>query len=191
MKTGIFTTALLAALCAAPAVYAGNAADRMIAPAPKATPAENVAEAPRRFSAKMTGSDAKDIGLATLTETPHGLLVTVELKDLPPGWRALHIHGTGDCSDHADHFQKAGGHAAADGQEHGFLSGKGPHKGDLPNIFVGADGTVKAEFYTNLITAADVTDADGASVMIHAEKDDYKSAPAGNAGTRLACGVIE
>jgi len=192
MKTGIFTAALLAALCAVPAAHAGDAAGRaMIAPAPAPSPAENVAESSRSFTAKMTGSDAKDIGTVRLTETPHGLLLSVDLKDLPPGWRALHIHGAGDCSDHADHFMKAGGHAAAEGQEHGFLSDKGPHKGDLPNIFVTADGTAKAEFYTNLIAVADLTDADGAAMMIHAEKDDYISAPAGNAGTRLACGVIE
>lgn len=192
MKNKIFATAaLIATLGASSAAFAGDASRMMIAPAPQDTPPENVVESPRAFTAKMIGSEETDIGNIALTETPHGFLVSVDLKNLPPGWRALHIHGTGDCSDHADHFKKAGGHAAAEGQEHGFMSEKGPHKGDLPNIFVAADGTVKADFYTNLITVDDVTDSDGASMMIHAEKDDYKSAPAGNAGTRLACGVIE
>jgi Cu-Zn family superoxide dismutase len=191
MKTKILTAALFAAALAAPAAFAGDANSRlMIAPAQEA-PAENVAEAPKTFTAKMTDSDKKDIGTAILTEMPHGLLVSIDFKNLPPGWRALHIHGTGDCSDHHDHFKKAGSHAAAEGQEHGFLSAKGPHKGDLPNIFVIADGTVKADFYTNLITAADLAHKDGMSMMVHAEKDDYQSDPAGNAGTRLACGVVE
>lgn len=191
MKTKIFTTALMAAILAAPAAFAADSANRMMIAPAQESPAENVAEATKTFTAKMKSSDAKDMGTAILTETPKGLIVSVDLKDLPPGWRALHIHGTGDCSDHADHFKKAGGHAAADGQEHGFMSAQGPHKGDLPNIFVAADGTIKADFYTNLITTADLSDDDGASMMIHAEKDDYQSAPAGNAGTRLACGVIE
>lgn len=190
MKTGILTAALLAAVLTAPAAFAADNANRMIMPAQDA-PAENTAESPKTFTAKMKGSDAQDIGTVILTETPKGLIVSVDMKDLPPGWRALHIHGTGDCSDHADHFKKAGGHAAAEGQEHGFMSAQGPHQGDLPNIYVAADGTIKADFYTDLISAADLSDNDGAAMMIHAEKDDYKSAPAGNAGTRLACGVVE
>jgi len=191
MKTKILAAAVFAAVLAAPAAFAGAAENRMMIAPPQETPAENVAEAAKTFTAKMAGSDEQDIGTVILTEMPHGLLLSIDLKNLPPGWRALHIHGTGDCSDQHDHFKKAGGHAAAEGQEHGFMSEKGPHKGDLPNIFVTADGTVKADFYTGLITVADLADSDGASMMIHAEKDDYKSAPAGNAGTRLACGVVE
>lgn len=192
MKTKILTAALLAAVLAAPAAaMAADSANRVMMAPPQEAAAENVAEVPKTFTAKMKSSDEKDMGTVILTETPKGLIVSVDLKGLPAGWRALHIHGTGDCSDHADHFKKAGGHAAAEGQEHGFMSEKGPHKGDLPNIFVAADGTIKADFYTDLMTVDDLSDEDGASMMIHAEKDDYQSAPAGNAGTRLACGVVE
>lgn len=192
----VFTVVLLSAALLATAAFRVDA--RMIAPAQE-SPAENVAEIPPRtagstaktFTAQMVGSDKQDIGTVTLTETPGGLLVSIDLKNLPEGWRALHIHSAGDCSDHTDHFQKAGGHAAREGQEHGFMSDKGPHAGDLPNIYVGKDGTVKADFYTNLITAAELADEDGSAMMIHADADDYTSAPAGNAGTRLACGVVE
>lgn len=196
-RTILTAAALLAAALSVPPAFASDA-NRMIMPAQE-SPAENVAEAPPRtagdmpktFNAKMVGSEEQDIGTVTLTEMPTGLLVSIDLKNLPEGWRALHIHGTGDCSDHAHHFKKAGGHAATEGQEHGFMSDKGPHAGDLPNIHVNKDGTVKADFYTNLITATELTDKDGAAMMIHADADDYKSALAGNAGTRLACGVVE
>jgi Cu-Zn family superoxide dismutase len=146
----------------------------------------------RMLFARMQDSSGAAAGLVAVTAAAKGgVLVSVDLHGLPPGWRALHIHGRGDCSDHADHFMKAGGHAAAEGQAHGFLNPDGPHAGDLPNIWVNADGTAKAQFYSNLITFDALTDEDGSAFMVHAEADDYRSQPAGNAGTRLSCGVID
>lgn len=141
--------------------------------------------------ARMQDSSGASAGLVAVTAAAKGgVLVSVDLRGLPPGWRALHIHARGDCSDHADHFAKAGGHAAAEGQAHGFLNPDGPHAGDLPNIWVHADGTAKAQFYSTLIAFDALTDEDGSAVMVHAEADDYRSQPAGSAGMRLSCGVI-
>ncbi len=145
----------------------------------------------KSLSTTMHNAAGDATGSIRITEGLNGgLLIDIDMSGLEPGWRALHIHGTGDCSDHTDHFKKAGGHATTAEQEHGFMNVKGPHMGDLPNIWVAADGTVKAQFFTSQIKLADLQDADGASFMIHADADDYISTPAGNAGTRLACGVI-
>ncbi|MNT99340.1 Superoxide dismutase-like protein YojM precursor [compost metagenome] len=74
------------------------------------------------------------------------------------------------------------------------MNPEGPHAGDLPNIHVPADGTVKAQFQTTRVTlgagVGTLFDADGTAIVIHAGADDYKTDPAGNAGARVACGVV-
>jgi Cu-Zn family superoxide dismutase len=80
-------------------------------------------------------------------------------------------------------------------KQHGHDNPAGQHMGDMPNMIVAADGTGKLEA---VIAGAmmregsmPLLDADGAAVVIHAAADDYKSDPAGNAGGRIACGIIE
>lgn len=145
---------------------------------------------PKFFSAALTNNDGLTAGLVRIDETPKGLLFTLEVSGLTEGWHAAHLHGIGDCSDHGDHFMKAGGHAFREGEEHGFRNPKGPHSGDLPNIWVHADGVGKAHFYASAITLAELGDADGSAFMIHEKADDYMTQPAGEAGDRIACGVI-
>lgn len=101
---------------------------------------------------------------------------------------AVHIHETGECT--GPDFKSAGGHLAMDGQEHGVMSEKGPHSGDMPNIHVPADGTVTVENFVPNLTADQMMDDDGAAFMVHAHKDDDMSQPAGDAGDRIACGVF-
>lgn len=137
----------------------------------------------------LKNDKGEDTGKAELFEAQKGLVVRVEVSGLPEGWHALHFHATGDCSDHADHFKKSGGHFLLEGEYHGVYAQGGPHAGDMPNIWIGADGTGKAEVFTP--TTLDLLrDADGAALMIHAGADDYISQPAGDAGARLACGVV-
>jgi superoxide dismutase, Cu-Zn family len=116
------------------------------------------------------------------------VLIAVDLHDLKPGTHAIHLHETGKCEGPA--FKTAGGHFNPAKKQHGFMTAEGPHAGDLPNIDVGADGKAKAEFIAGDATLADLQDADGSALVIHAKNDDYKSQPAGDAGDRVACGVI-
>lgn len=145
--------------------------------------------------ADMLNNEGKSVGTITAQKGPEGLLLTVDLKDLPPGPHGFHVHAVGDCSDH-DHFEKAGGHVRESDDKHGLLNPEGPEPGDLPNLIVHADGTVKAEIYApDLEIGGDdeenVLDADGSAFMIHANPDDHKTQPIGGAGERIACGVIK
>lgn len=141
---------------------------------------------PAATEVKLADGAGKPVGTAKLTQTAHGVLIAVELHDLKPGAHAIHLHETGKCEGPA--FKSAGGHYNPAKKQHGFMVTEGPHAGDLPNIEVGAEGRAKAE-----LLAADASlDAlqNGAALVIHARQDDYKSQPAGDAGDRVACGVI-
>ncbi|WP_108662637.1 superoxide dismutase family protein [Acuticoccus kandeliae] len=145
--------------------------------------------------ANVINATGAAIGTVSFTQTPSGMvLIALDIADLEPGVHGLHIHETGQC-DAADGFKSAGGHYSG-GMEHGVLSEGGPHAGDLPNVTVGADGTLVMEIFTDRISvAADgenpLGDEDGSAIMIHSGADDYQSQPAGDAGSRIACGVIE
>jgi Cu-Zn family superoxide dismutase len=132
------------------------------------------------------------VGTARLTPTPNGVLFTADLKALPAGEHAIHIPETGRCE--PPQYASAGGHFSPHGRRHGFLDPKGPHAGDLPNIHVPA-GDLTIEYVIEDVTlqggASALLDRDGAAIVVHARPDDYRTDPAGNAGDRIACGVIE
>jgi len=146
-------------------------------------------------AAALKDVQGKDVGTVELSETASGALaVKLTVTGLPAGSRAFHIHEKGLC-DAAGKFESAGAHLAG-GKSHGVHDAAGPHTGDLPNIVVGKDGAATYETFLAgagkgpWLTAANVFDADGAAVVIHAGPDDYRSQPAGNAGDRIACGVL-
>ena len=132
------------------------------------------------------------IGRADLRETPHGVLIVLKLDDAPAGVHALHIHGTGRCV--APDFSSAGGHFDPDHRRHGFVVLGGPHAGDLPNVHVPESGSLVVELMAPRVVLApaphSLFDADGAALVLHAGRDDYVSEPAGEAGNRIACGVV-
>ena len=144
--------------------------------------------------AKATLRDAqgKVLGEAALRDSSAGVLVKLELRNVPPGPHAFHIHTVGKCD--APDFTTAGGHFNPTTMKHGLLAAGGPHAGDMPNVFVPADGTLSIEVLDSNVTLAagskSVFDADGSALMLHATADDYASDPAGNAGGRIACGVV-
>lgn len=146
--------------------------------------------------ADMLNNKGESAGLIVVREGPEGLLLGIDLKGLPPGPHGFHVHAVGDCSDH-DHFKKASGHVKDDDDnQHGLLNLQGPESGDLPNLIVHADGTVKAEIYApDLEIGGDdkdnILDADGSAFMIHASPDDHTTQPIGGAGDRISCGVIK
>jgi Cu-Zn family superoxide dismutase len=154
----------------------------------QAAPAAAPASAPASKEVKLADGAGKDVGTAKLTQTAHGVLISVDLHDLKAGTHAIHLHETGKCEGPA--FKTAGGHFNPAKKQHGFMSAEGPHAGDLPNLDVGADGKAKAEFIAHEASLESLQDADGSALVIHAKNDDYKSQPAGDAGDRVACGVI-
>jgi superoxide dismutase, Cu-Zn family len=142
--------------------------------------------------ATMKNAEGEQIGTVRFTPGPHGLLAEVEVKDLTPGWHAIHVHETGDCSDEG--FKASGGHANPGGHDHGFMMKEGVHAGDMPNLWAHTDGSAKAQLPLHgarLSGENGLLDKDGAAVIIHAGVDDYKTQPSGDAGDRIACGVIE
>jgi superoxide dismutase, Cu-Zn family len=140
-------------------------------------------------TAAMVNQAGDSVGTVALKQGPHGTHLHARLTGLPPGTRAIHVHEVGTC-DPPD-FQSAGGHYDPDNRAHGFFNPDGYHAGDLPNIHVPESGMLEVEFFNERLKVDDVFDDDGTSVVIHTEPDDYRTDPAGQAGTRIACGVIE
>jgi superoxide dismutase, Cu-Zn family len=99
-------------------------------------------------TASFIDQESKDVGTATLTESPHGVLIHLDLKGLPPGPKAIHIHSVGTCEDPEEGFVASKGHLNPDGKEHGLMNPAGPDAGDLPNLYVRDDGSFEAEFFT-------------------------------------------
>lgn len=144
-------------------------------------------------TASFVDLQGKEIGTATLTQTPNGVLIAADVHGLAPGEHAFHIHEKGAC-DPATKFASAGGHYAL-GKKHGFKTAGGPHPGDMPNQFVAQDGNLRAEVVDTAVTlgagAGTLFTPDGTALVIHAKADDYTSQPAGDAGDRVACAVIK
>ncbi|OEH84526.1 superoxide dismutase [Desulfuribacillus stibiiarsenatis] len=133
-------------------------------------------------------------GIVYFDSVPGGTEITVEVQGLPPfqpatndqdpiGPHGFHIHDHGTCEigNPADPFQAAGGHWNPRNQPHGN------HAGDFPVLFSN-NGYSRMSFFSNKF---EVSEAIGKAVIIHQNPDDYRSQPAGDAGKRLACGVIQ
>jgi len=150
----------------------------------------------KKITADVLGlNDAKD-GTITVIDAPRGVLLRVELKGLPPGWHGLHFHEKGDCGD--PKFMNSGAHVhSTTPVVHGLLKDDANDSGDLPNLYVAADGTATAEFYSTLVSVKGeggrpaLLDTDGSALVIHASPDDYMAQPIGGAGARIACAVIK
>ncbi len=162
---------LAVALCAAPALPA----------------------AAQSASAPLKSTEGKEVGSVNLTQTPHGVLINISVKGLPPGEKAFHIHAVGKCE---TPFESAGPHFNPGNKKHGMMAAEGAHAGDMPNLHIPQSGDLTVEVMNTAITLEkgkpnSVLDNDGSALVIHAKSDDYKSDPAGEAGGRIVCGVIQ
>lgn len=142
-------------------------------------------------TAVMRDRTGRDLGTLTLDDTGQGIRLAGTLRGIPPGEHAIHLHAVGRCE---PPFESAGPHWNPTNAQHGTENPQGPHFGDMPNITVGQDSTVSVIVSTpggTLRGENALLDGDGAAVVIHAGADDYRTDPAGNAGERIACGVVQ
>lgn len=139
---------------------------------------------------KPTQLDSKAVGTARLVETRSGVEVTVQLTGVPPGEHGFHVHEFGNCD--------AGGEAAGEhfnpvGTSHGMVVKDGvrsSHAGDMGNILAAGDGTAELVLNLPAVTLrAGPLSLDGRALVLHEKPDDFGQ-PSGNAGRRIACGVI-
>jgi len=176
---------------AAPADQAGQAAPPAAPAAPTAPEAPSPAASSATAEIKPTqGNEVK--GNVTFKVVDGVLRVSGQLSGLKPNTEhGFHIHEKGDCS--APDGSSAGGHFNPGQSQHGNVSADPHHGGDMPNIKSDAQGnaTVDGPVSSNVnIGKGDDFDISGHAVIVHADPDDYKTQPTGNAGGRLACGVI-
>jgi superoxide dismutase, Cu-Zn family len=142
--------------------------------------------------ADMRTREGRDLGRIKLIETMAGVLFKLKLKGLNAGGYGFHIHEFGKCD---GDFESAGNIFNPLGAKHGYLNNEGPMVGDLPNLFFPSSGELEVELLNPFVTLSrdaedTLVDLDGASLVIFERLDDYKTDPIGNAGSRLACGVI-
>ena len=133
----------------------------------------------------------REVGSARFFSLGGEVTVNASFTGLPAGVHAVHLHTTGDCS--ANDFTSAGGHLNPRGNEHGTQNPRGAHLGDLPNITIAADGSGTMSHLltgTRSFVESSMFDADGTAVVVHAGADDYRTDPAGDAGSRIACGIV-
>jgi Cu-Zn family superoxide dismutase len=158
----------------------------------KAAPAKKP-PATKPVTVKLSDAKGKSVGTAKLSADAGGVKIALAVKGLSPGDHAIHIHQTAKCD--APDFKSAGGHFNPENKKHGSANPEGAHAGDMPNFTVDAKGASTASVVAPGATldegAHSVFTAGSTALVIHEKADDLKTDPTGNAGNRIACGVIK
>lgn len=192
-------TALVALIIAAAAC-----GKKEVAATPAGAPPETLAPASwNGLAARFTDNAGSPVGEAVVADAKEGVLLRLRVEGLAPGWHGAHIHMTGTCGDANAGFKASGAHFDPENHEHGLENAAGSERGDLPNIYAGADGRATVEFYRanlhlNPSEAAatengpyPLLDDDGFAIIIHASPDDHVTQPIGGAGDRVACAAFK
>ena len=139
-------------------------------------------------TATLIGTGGQQIGTVRMWETPGAVSFRVEGDGLAVGRKGLHVHAVGRCDGPA--FTTAGSHWNPASRKHGLSNPQGPHAGDLPNVPVAANGTLRETVVLTGASLAALRDADGSALVLHAAEDDNVTDPSGNSGDRIACAVL-
>ncbi|MDP9403863.1 MAG: superoxide dismutase family protein [Actinomycetota bacterium] len=173
-------------------------------------PVVGMAGPPGDVTAVLKDATDKALGSVSFTQEPGTVRVEVLAKGLSPGWHGFHVHTKGDCTvgDATNPFTAAGGHLGSGAPANQSHSG---HDGDMPLLYANLDGVARASFRTDNFTAAQLLDADGSAVIVHAAADNYGNIPAdrydtkpvpggavpdaatlatGDSGARQRCGLV-
>jgi Cu-Zn family superoxide dismutase len=172
------------------------------------TGSESAGAGDGELTARLVDPAGREVGTATFSDTEGGMLVSVKVEGLPPGFHGFHVHTIGACEPNSVNpadpsmrgdFFSAGGHIGAGATDHG------DHAGDLPTLYVNGSGAGSLTTVTDALTRADLVDGDGSAVMVHAGRDNYANIPeryapggpdavtrnTGDAGGRIACGPVQ
>ena len=154
----------------------------------------------KQVKVQLVDTSGAEAGVVRLTTQGQSVIVRAEVEGLTPGFHGFHVHSVGEC---VAPFTSAGGHYNPG------ATGHGSHAGDMPSLLVLDDGTAQLQFATGNFTVAELFDADGTAVIVHALPDNFANIPAryksttegtfgpdsatlatGDAGGRVACGVV-
>jgi Cu-Zn family superoxide dismutase len=138
--------------------------------------------------AVLQDANGRTVGEVTLQQQTAGLRLSLRIQGLSSGTHGVHVHAVGKCE--APGFTSAGSHWNPTSRQHGKDNPAGMHRGDLPNLIVDGGGHGSLDATIDGASLADLLDADGAAIVVHAAADDYKTDPSGNSGARIACGVL-
>ena len=177
MKIGIEATVVAAALALAGCAHSNDGVDRK-----ERLHAQAILE-------PKSGSTVG--GQAVFLTRGNEVAMELEVTNAPAGIHAVHLHQVGDCS--ADDASSAGDHWNPASAPHGHLDHGQAHMGDIGNLIVDETGHGTLRMSTAAWSAGSGTNSDvvGRAIVVHAGEDDFQSQPAGNAGGRIACGVIK
>lgn len=151
--------------------------------------ASSTSKAPMAMATLAPTSGSTAQGMVHLHQQADGSVeVMVDLTGVPAGTHGFHIHEKGDCGENGN---AAGGHFNPAGTAHGAPTAMPHHAGDWGNVTADASGRVHTTFTTKSITVEPGTaSAVGHAIILHANPDDLTTQPTGNAGPRIACGVV-
>jgi Cu-Zn family superoxide dismutase len=148
----------------------------------------NVPATPQMATASLKTADGADVGTVTATARGQDIVIAVTAAGMTAGDHGIHVHTTGKCE--GPKFESAGAHWNPGGAKHGLSNPQGQHHGDMPNLTIATDGSSQMDYTIKGTSIAELLDADGAALVIHAKPDDQMTDPSGNSGDRIACGVF-